>query len=149
MAANLFVVFAGNGEGASLSERPTFRLLKTAPSVLKTAPGNVKVGLRDFCDCRWYTGNHRQRAGSAFYIFTLLLFYLSKSPLYFLTFLLLCPLATTPSPRVSKIIAATKIIGEAYAFLYINYYLCMDSSSVGCQTNHIHHHHNYGYRYYH
>ena len=79
MAANLFVGFAGNSEGASLSERPTFRLLKTAPSVLKTAPGNVKVGLRDFCDCRWYTGNHRQRAGSAFYFFTLLPFYLSKS----------------------------------------------------------------------
>ena len=53
--------------------------LKTAPNSLKVAPGNVKVGLHDFCDHHWCAEKHRQHAGSAFYLFSLLRFYLSKS----------------------------------------------------------------------
>ena len=67
--------------------RPTFTFLKTAPSSLKTAPGNAKVGRCDFRDYYWRARNHHQRVGSAFYFFTLLLFYLSKSLFCFFPFL--------------------------------------------------------------
>ena len=50
----------------------------------------------------------------------------------------------TLSPQAINILAAIKIIGGSYAFLYINYYLCKNSCSVGCQTNHIHHYHSNG-----
>ena len=40
-------------------KRPTF-------SSLMTAPGNVKIGLHDFCDCHWRVASHRQCAWSAF-----------------------------------------------------------------------------------
>ena len=67
-------------------KRPVFRLLMMAPSVLKTAPRNVMVGLHDFHDHHWRAENHCQYRGSAFYFFTLLPFCLSKSFFTLLSF---------------------------------------------------------------
>ena len=67
MAANLHITVAENGAIAlhvspnrpPHSERPTFSFLKTAPSLLMTAPSIVKVGLCDFNNCFYCYLNNR------------------------------------------------------------------------------------------